>query len=424
MSKWRVLSAFLLSAPDGRLRSIAPGANSRRLAETITNVFRPFAIRTLKEKRVENLKQIVARTAKIGNTLFGHPSTWKFRWDMTPSEYGRQGTVLRDTITRTTTKPSIVVYPAIEKISDVDGVELAKPILKEEAEVFFPTTISNVSSESEVRRQGSLNNNDVTTSKSNVPRPVAPDRTTPENSPLPERQPSKTVLATAPSSGRPPFEGQQPRLGPLAVQSKPTDPQLRVDESKRQGSLNDNDVISLGSTVPRTVAPDRTTPENPPLSERQPSKTVPATAPSSRPPPFEGQQHRLGPSAAHSKTTDQQSRLDESNLDVVAPQPPQEEEIKGARPIKRFKKSLKTAGKRFGGLPGTGTKKDAIGAAPLAAQNPSIPGTEKTLPSLPNSQERQGIRILPEPVDNQRSIDTDLNGSENLSQLANRNMEA
>ena len=341
MSKWRVLSAFLLSAPDGRLRSIAPGTNSRRLAETITNVFRPFAILSLKEKRVENLKQIVARTAKIGNTLFGHPSTWRFRWDMTPSEYGRQGTVPRDTSTRITTKPSIVVYPAIEKISDVDGVELANPILKEEAEVFFPTTFSNVSSESEVRRQGSLNNNDVTSSKSGVPRSVAHDRTTPENSPLPETQPSKTVVTTAPTSVRP--EGQQPRLGPLA---------------------------------------------------------------------------------AHSKTTDQQSWPDESNLDVVAPQPPPEEDIKGARPIKRLKKSLRAVSKRFEGLPGKCTKKDAIGAAPLAAQNQYIPGTEKSLPNLPDSQERQGIRILPEPVDNQRSTDTDLNGSENLAQLVNRNMEA
>ena len=34
------------------------------------------------------------------------------------------------------TKPSVVVYPAIEKISDVEGIELVKPILKEEAEVF------------------------------------------------------------------------------------------------------------------------------------------------------------------------------------------------------------------------------------------------------------------------------------------------
>ena len=262
---------------------------------------------------------------------------------MTSSEYGRQGTVPKDAITRTTTKPSIVVYPAIEKLSDVDGVELAKPILKEEAEVFFPTTFSTVSSESEVRRQGSLNNNDVTSSKSSVPKPVAPDRTTPENSPLSEMQPSKTVLATAPSSGRPPIQGQQPRLDPPA---------------------------------------------------------------------------------AHSKTTDQQSRLDESHLDVVAPQSPQEEEIKGERQIKRLTKSLRTASKRLRGLPGTGTKKDAIEAAPLAAQKPSIPDTEKSLPSLPNSQERQGIQTLPEPVDNQQSIDTDLNGSETLLQLANRHMEA
>ena len=306
-------------------------------------MFRPFAIRTLKEKRVENLKMIVARTAKIGNTLFGHPSTWRFRWNMTPSEHGRQGTVPKDTNTRMTTKPSIVVYPAIEKISDVDGVELANPILKEEAEVFFPTTFSNVSFESEVRRQGSVNNNDVTSSKSTVPRPVAHDKTTPEDFPLPERQPSKKVLAAAPTLGGPLFEEQQPRLDPPA---------------------------------------------------------------------------------AHSKSTDPQSPVDESNLDVDAPPPPQEQKIKLPRRIKGSWKSLRTVGTRFGGLPGTGTKKDATGATPLPAQNPSIPGTEKSLPSLPDAQERQGIPIVPERVDDQPSIETDLNGSQNLSQLANQNMEA
>lgn len=261
---------------------------------------------------------------------------------MTPSEHGRQRTVPKDTNTRMTTKPSIVVYPAIEKISDVDGIELAKSILKEEAEVFFPTTSSNVSFESEVRRQGSLNNNDVTSSKSPVARPVAHDRTTPENSPLPERQPSKTELAAAPTLGGPLFEGQQPHLSPTAAHSKNTDPQLRVDES---------------------------------------------------------------------------------NLDIDAPPPPQEQKIKRPRRTKGFRESLRTVGTRFGALPGTGTRKDATGAAPLPAQNPSIPGTEKGLPSLPSAQERQGIPVVPERVDDQPSIETDLNGSQNLSHLADQNME-
>lgn len=189
----------MLSAPDGRLRSVAPNDNSWRLAETLANVFRPFAIHTLKEERVENLKQIVARTARLGNTLFGHPSTWRFRWNMTPSDHRRQGTIPEDRNMGMTTKPSIIVYPAIEKTGDVDGVELAKPILKEEAEVFFPTTPFNMSSksevghqgsldnndmssESEVRREGSLDNNDETSSESTVPRLVAHDRTPPEYS--------------------------------------------------------------------------------------------------------------------------------------------------------------------------------------------------------------------------------------------------
>ena len=116
------------------------------------------------------------------------------------------------------TKPSVVVYPAIEKISDVEGIELVKPILKEEAEVFsprtFPNLTPNLTSESEARRKGSLDNNDLTYSKSTVPRPVAHNRAPPEYSSPPESLQSKTVIDAAPISGRLPFEGQQPSLGP------------------------------------------------------------------------------------------------------------------------------------------------------------------------------------------------------------------
>ena len=241
------------------------------------------------------------------------------------------------------TEPSVVVYPAIEKIGDVDGIELTKPILKGEVEVFFPRTFSNLSSESEVRRKGPLDNNALTYSKSTVPTPVAHDRTPPEYSSPPERPQSKTVREAAPALGRLPFEGQQPPLGPQA---------------------------------------------------------------------------------AHPGTTEPQSRRNVSNLDVVGPLPPQEEKIKGPRRIKGFRQSLRTVGTKIGDLPGTGTKKGAIGAAQFPAQKPFTPGTKKSLPGLPDSQEQQEIRIIPERVENQPSIDTDLNGSEDISQLANQNMEA
>ena len=212
------------------------------------------------------------------------------------------------------TKPSVVVYPAIEKIGDVDGIELVQPILQQEAEVFLPRTFSNLSSESEVRRKGSLDNNGPTHSKSTVPRPVAHDRAPPKYSSPPERLQSKTVLEAAPTSGRLPFEGHQPPLGPQA---------------------------------------------------------------------------------AHSGTTERQSRIHISNLDVVGPLPPQEE-IKGPKQVKGFRQSLRTIGTMIGVLPGTGTEKGAIGAAPFPAQNPSTPGAEKSLPGLPDSQERQEIRITSE----------------------------
>ena len=355
MSKWRVLSVFLLSAPDGRLPSVTPSTNSWRLAENLFNLFRPFAIHNLKEERVENLKQIVARTAKLGNTLFGHPSTWRFRWTVTLGDHRRQGTAPEDRDTRMTTKPSIMVYPAIEKIGDVDGVELAKPILKEEAEVFFLTTPFNMSSESEVRRQGSLNNNGISSES----------------------------------------------------------------ELRRGGSLNNNGETSPESTVPRLVAYDGTPPEYSSLPEGQQLKTALAASPTLGEPPFEGQQSRLDSPAARSNIADPQSRVGESNLDVVGPLPPQAEKIKGLMGSKAIDK-VQTF---FRGRPKTGAKKDTIGNPPFSAQNTSIHSTGKSLPPLPHAQERQGIPIEPERFENQPS-NTDYYGSENLSQLTNRNMEA
>ena len=307
----------------------------------LNNVFIPFAIRTLKEERFENLSQIVARTAKIGNILFGQPSTWRFRWSLTPSDHRRQETVPEESNTEMTTKPSVVVYPAIEKIGDIDGIELVKPIMKEEAEVFFPRAFSNLSSDSEVRGKDLLNNN-LAHSKSTVPRPGAHDGAPTEySSPLERLQP-KTVQEAAPIVGRLPLDGQQPSLGPQT---------------------------------------------------------------------------------AHPDTTEPQSRTNVSKLDVVGPPPPQEESIKGPRRKKGFRQSLRTVGTKFGGLPGTGTKKGAIGAAPLPAQNPSTPGADKSLPDLPDFGERQELQVIPVRVDNQ-PFDTDLNGSEDMPQLANTNVEA
>ena len=101
-------------------------------------MFEPFAIRSLVEKKVENLSQIVARTAKIGNILFSQPSTWRFSWNLAPSDHRRQETVPEEEKVKVMTESSVIVYPAIEKTGDVDGIKLVKPILKEEAEIYSP----------------------------------------------------------------------------------------------------------------------------------------------------------------------------------------------------------------------------------------------------------------------------------------------
>ena len=198
---------------------------------------RPFAIRSLKNQRVENLSHIVARTAKIGNMLFSQPSSWRFRWNLTPNDHTRQETVPEEENPKVMTKPSVVVYPAIEKIGDVDGIDLVKPILKEEAEIFLLRSFSNLSSDSEVSRKGSLDNNDLTHSKSAVPRPVAHHRAPPEHSSLQERLQSRTILEAVPTSGQLPTEGQQLYLGPQTAHPETTEPQSRI-------IVSNSDVVS------------------------------------------------------------------------------------------------------------------------------------------------------------------------------------
>ena len=92
--------------------------------------------------------------------------------------------------------------------------------------------------------------------------------------------------------------------------------------------------------------------------------------------------------------------------------PPQQDKLKG------FGQSLMIVGTKIGGLPGRSTKKSAIGAAPFT------PGAEKNLLVVPDSQERQEIRMTCERVDDHPSIDTDSNCSENILKLADRIMEA
>ena len=200
-------------------------------------MFRPLAIRSLDEKRVEHLSQIVARTARIGSLLFGQSSTWRFRWNLTPSDHTRQETVPEEQNPKVMTNDSVVVYPAIEKIGDVDGIELVKPILKEKAEIFFLGSFSNVTSDSELSRKGSLNNNDLTHSKSTVPRPVAHDRAPPEHSSLQERLQLRTVLEAVPTSEQLPTEGEQPYLGPQTAHPETTEPQSGIN-------VSNSDVVS------------------------------------------------------------------------------------------------------------------------------------------------------------------------------------
>ena len=63
-----------------------------------------------------------------------------------------------------------------------------------------------------------------------------------------------------------------------------------------------------------------------------------------------------------------------------------------------------------------------MGAASFPTQNPSTPNTEKSLPVLPDTLERQERRITSEGIDNEPGIDSDFSGSEDMSHLAYRNI--
>ena len=121
MSRWRILSNFLMSPPE------SPNGVIAELVNSIDMILASFVdSRYLagigREERTKSLSSIVNRAAKIGNALFAQPSMWEFGWDVSAK--------------RRAIGQQITVYPAIWKIGDCNGRRLDKPILKQEEEVY------------------------------------------------------------------------------------------------------------------------------------------------------------------------------------------------------------------------------------------------------------------------------------------------
>lgn len=135
------MTAFLSSAPTGKLQYIVSNDMTECLTDSVDSYLEPFIEDQYREgsgreDRKKNLAWIINRTARIGTLLFAQPSTWDFSWDIqlmdtTDSERQERGQASK---TKTPTR-EIVVFPAIRKTNSLDGQTLQKAVLKEAAEV-------------------------------------------------------------------------------------------------------------------------------------------------------------------------------------------------------------------------------------------------------------------------------------------------
>ena len=112
MSRWRVMTAYLLPDPTKDAAYIAQ--RDKQISNTVQSFARAFApwksTGHKDEERTRSLSAILEGAADLGIFLFSQPSTIKFHWAST-SEVGAS---------------SIVVTPALLKTADEKGHDLVE----------------------------------------------------------------------------------------------------------------------------------------------------------------------------------------------------------------------------------------------------------------------------------------------------------
>ena len=125
LSRWRVLSAYLLTGPSTTATAANPGPTlpdyaARRdntISRHVVNIcqaFEPWANpRHGPEARASNLTEIFKAAAEKGLLLFSQPCGFGFRWSRSAADAGGTG--------------SVVVSPALVKMEDERGTKLRTP---------------------------------------------------------------------------------------------------------------------------------------------------------------------------------------------------------------------------------------------------------------------------------------------------------
>ena len=112
MSRWRVMTAYLLPDPTKDAAYVAQ--RDKQISETVQSFARAFApwksTGYKDEERARSLSAILEDAANLGIFLFSQPSTIKFHWP-SPSEIGAS---------------RIVVSPALLKTTDEKGQDLVE----------------------------------------------------------------------------------------------------------------------------------------------------------------------------------------------------------------------------------------------------------------------------------------------------------
>ena len=112
MSRWRVMTAYLL--PDPTKDAAYISQRDKQISDTVQSfakAFAPWKSTGYKdEERARSLSAILEDAANLGIFLFSQPSTIKFHWP-SASEVGAS---------------SIVVSPAVLKTADEKGQDLVE----------------------------------------------------------------------------------------------------------------------------------------------------------------------------------------------------------------------------------------------------------------------------------------------------------
>lgn len=159
---------FLLPSLDTK----ASDVRARDMIDTLNIMLAPFideqhASGKGKEGRENNLAMIINRAARLGTMLFSQPTTWEFSWDI-PADAPNEN-LQRKSKWSTTKRKGVVVYPAIWKTGDLDGRELPRAILKEDAEIdSSPVTISSMAMDI---REDTFQSREYRLSKRDIARP-------------------------------------------------------------------------------------------------------------------------------------------------------------------------------------------------------------------------------------------------------------